>query len=290
VYDGRSGRHDRRIPLATWTRLALLTLLVGACSPATLKADGGADDDDGATADASTDAGPGLLTVVVLDNAARPQPGVKVAFFERDGTLIDMVVTGDDGTAAMEVFPDAMVAIGRSGNEMRIEVVAGAQPGETLELGPPVGERSGAQLGTAQARLPFSLAGATRYLAGTCYLNQQTVGTVFTHNFQDSDCTRGATTQDLLAVALDNNSNALAYALIPGVLVNSPTTFDAGAWNTDFRRPSLTLLDAPFDGNLDLNVKLYRNDVEYQYDGSHTPLAAFSFAPNSATMASVCGL
>ncbi len=263
--------------MATWIRLALITLLAGACSPATLKADGGGGDDD--VVDANTvDAGPGTLTVLVLDDFVQPRPDVKVAFFESDGSLIDMVLTGPDGLASATVHPDAMVATSRF--ELQIEVIAGLQPGETVEMGPFMPRPSNNSLGNATVTIPTSAPGATRHLAGTCFLQDQTVGTAFQYGFVDNECTRGAATQDLLAIGLDANDNPMAYATVQAATPNGTFTF--GTWNTDFRRPSLTLLDAPFDGNVDLNMALYRNDIEYEYVGSSTPLASIALDQNAS--------
>ncbi len=263
--------------MATWIRLALITLLAGACSPATLKADGGGDDDVVDAAD-TVDAGPGTLTVLVLDNFVQPRPDVKVAFFESDGSLIEMVLTGPDGLASATVHPDAMIATSRF--DMQIEVIAGLQPGETVEIGPFTPEPSNDLLGSASVIIPGTAPGATRHLAGTCFLQDQPVGTAFQYDFFDSECTRGNDVVDLLAIGLDANDNPLAYATVNGAGIGGTFTF--GTWNTDFRRPSLTLLDAPFDGQVDLNMKLYRNDVEYRYAGSSTPLDVIALDQNAS--------
>lgn len=271
-------------------RVALLTVLLGACSPVTFKADGGADDDSSTSDANSYDAGPGAVTVTVYDQrTADPLGGAKVAFFNKNGTLAGMHLTSGAGVATESIFPGGIIAVGivqdlaEDGVQYRVDVVAGVNPGDNIEVGPLGPEPTYNQIGSANVNFPNGYSGATQYYAGDCYLNFTTVPGTYTHYFYDDRCTHGAGTVDLLAVAADNAGAPLAYAIIPGVIANSGTTYTAGAWNIDYNRINLSLLNAPFAGTLDLRGNLYRGspNISYQYNGLTDPVGDVVASGNS---------
>ncbi|HTM21463.1 MAG TPA: hypothetical protein VL172_13175 [Kofleriaceae bacterium] len=246
-----------------------------ACSPVTLSQDAAGETIDSGPADAAA----GLVTVIVLDDvAAEPVEGVNVAFIEADGTLVSMQASDVSGRTQETVHAGALIAVGRvddSGSETqyRVEVVAGVQPGDIIEMGLVEPQRSGNNLGTATVSLAGTHPGATTYLAGSCFLNDQTSAVTqaqtFPYDFRDDRCTRGATNVDVLGIALDD-SGPIAYTTIDDVMPND--TKVSGSWNTAINRVDFDLSNAPYDAGVQNDAKMFRDDIEYQFDQMLTPL------------------
>lgn len=284
--------------------LAYLALAGGvtlaACSPVTPKGNGdGGNDPDANTTDGGgeIDAGPGMVTARALDMDGQPLAGVNVVFSQADGTLIGMATTTATGEVSETVPQDAIVSFGLSQTRAKstdgtyvVQIIMGVQPGDTVEAS--LGTSGGGNnepLGTANLMFSTLHAGSEEYSVGhRCQSryagpNEQT----FSMAFDANRCSGRATTLDLLGIAWNvppapAERTALAWTMFDDVQIGAANTFTSTGWNTNFAQFNAFYTNTPYDGDLELDVGLIRDGIDYAFGGFDDSVGPLTAGQNAA--------
>lgn len=199
-------------------RLTLIAIaLVGCGSSGNQGTD--APEGDARQADAGPDAPAVGLVTVTVTALMTPVPGAAVVFADASGNVIATQATGADGRASEMVAAGGSVTCDPTfgvGTDHVLQTVFDVQPGDQITCGSPgTPNPTPTAQGTVQFTLAGAVASATQYVVdpGGC-----TVGSLSTPVTQTlsltSRCLNPSDTYDVVAVALDVNHHALAYAVV----------------------------------------------------------------------------
>lgn len=235
---------------------ACLALVTGlGCDPVRGLGDagpGGDDDDDDASVgapDAST-IPPGDVTVRVHDSTDQPLDGAQVLFHDPRGELVDQLFTGSDGMVSARVEADSFVTVTQSyedddGIYHHLDTIHGVMPGDEILVAPRVPDPTWEHIGDLTYSFSAPYSGAVDYYVHLGCNRQWTDDVTNEQMFSvdDDECTHGADQYDILFTAHGADGAPLAFAVAPGVDIDS--TLISPNWQTNWRNVSLRADDAP---------------------------------------------
>jgi len=200
------------------------------------------------------DAGPSGSATVKLVGVLGPLQGVPVIFHDSEGTVVDVVISDDSGTAQAIIGPGAMVTLADSGvefsvsfgGETKLYTVTGVNPGDTITFG--VDSDPWQTVAQINVSLPGAFAGASLYAVsvGCGEASTSEPGTPIALEVPAA-CVRAGNLIDLLVIALDDGENILGYTSAVGFPINlgGVVGVNPPAWSTGMASTSLNLTNAP---------------------------------------------
>lgn len=192
----------------------------------------------------------GTISVTVTDGGT-PVEGAALLFHSRSGKVTRRIATGPDGSASgkadLDGFATVFAEIAGGG---RIQTIGGLADGDAfdVELKDDDGDGRGAEVGSIGLTFD-AFAGAAAYsfdVGCDTTVVTSTAGAVATVY---EGCVDAGGEADLVALALDGEGVALAYAMLEAIPVASTPSATLPAWSTGFDTVSAGLTNiAPSSG------------------------------------------